>query len=93
LTFKKDITQNPRSGFCSGQELRPTDINAFLIEILEPEIVTYHIDNSEEKENCAAVNTMNNNHLAQISDDKNPSNIQEAHAIPAFAKVADDKMK
>jgi hypothetical protein len=73
--------------------LRLTDINTFLIEILKPEVFAYHIDNSEEKENCIAVDTMINDHLAQISDDKNPSNIQEAHAIPAFAKAADNKMK
>jgi hypothetical protein len=34
-----------------------------------------------------------NDHLAQISDDRNPSNIYEACATPAFAKAADDKMK
>ena len=36
---------------------------------------------------------MINDHLAQISDDRNPSNIYEACATPAFAKAADDKMK
>ena len=92
-SFTEDVTLNPRDGLRSGKSFRSADINAILVEELEPEALAYHIGRVEDELDSVPVDNIINDHLAQISEDQSPMTIQEARAIPAFATAADDEMK
>ena len=91
--FARDVAENPRSGLRNGKVFNGNSIEAFLLEEVGSEVYAFHVCHVSDSEEPVPVDDLINNYLAQISEDCDPQTIEQARAIPAFAKAADDEIK
>ena len=90
--FERQMAENPPpEGLRNGKQHHAHSIN--MIEILEPEAFAFHMERTEADFDPLPIDTLIIEHLAQMSDDREPKTIDEARSIPAFVKAADDEIK
>ena len=91
--FEQNMAENPPAAgqLRNGKPIHLLSIN--MIKILEPEAYAYHMEQSDANSDSMPIDILINEHLAQMANDREPKTIEEACAIPAFVKAADEEIR